>query len=101
MASKSKYECYRCIDNGWPGTMVYLAGKDDQGKTLYVEDDGTAHQHKQKQGQQQESQTSTTEGANNPMPLLRMIDAKLERVITLLVEKEKFRLAQANNNVPQ
>lgn len=97
MASKSKYECYRCRDNGWPGTMVYLAGKDEQGKTVYVEDDGTAHQHKQKQGQQQEIQTSTT---GDLVPLLRMIDAKLERVISLLLE-EKFRSGQTNYNVPQ
>jgi hypothetical protein len=26
--------------------MVYLAGKDESGKTVYVEEDGTPHLHK-------------------------------------------------------
>jgi hypothetical protein len=44
--SRKPYECYYCRDHGFPDTMVYLAGKDDQGKTIQLEEDGTEHVHK-------------------------------------------------------
>ena len=91
MASHKPYECFKCRDNGFPNTMVYLAGKDEQGKTVYIEEDGTAHQHKQKQqqGQAQQPQPqpqsrSYADTNTNPMPLLRILDAKMDRVIALL-----------------
>lgn len=55
MASRKPYECFRCRDNGFPNTMVYLAGKDEQGKTIYIEEDGTAHRHKTINSQQSSS----------------------------------------------
>ena len=49
--SRKPYECFKCRDNGYANTMVYLAGKDESGKTVYVEEDGTPHLHKtNKQG---------------------------------------------------
>ena len=44
--SRRPYECFKCRDSGFPNTMVYLAGKDDQGKTIQLEEDGTKHVHK-------------------------------------------------------
>ena len=47
MASKQTYECFVCKANGFPGTLVYLAGKDDQ---------------EQQQSQQQQQQTAYDAG---------------------------------------
>lgn len=49
MASKVTYECFVCKKNGFPDTRVFLDGKDENGKTIYKNEDMTAHQHKQKQ----------------------------------------------------
>ena len=64
--------------------MVYLAGKDESGKTVYVEEDGTPHLHKtNKQG-------SSTVVTTTPTPIiaeptsLKIINAKLDRIISLL-----------------
>lgn len=90
MASRKPYECFKCRDNGFPNTMVYLAGKDEQGKTVYIEDDGTGHQHKVKQQQQkqllqqqQQTQGSATVVTTEPTSV-KIINAKLDRIISLL-----------------
>ena len=71
MASKQTYECFVCKNNGFPGTLVYLAGKDAQGRAIRLEDDGTTpHVHKtkvpsqqqQKPQQQETQQQGTTVG---------------------------------------
>jgi hypothetical protein len=88
--SRKPYECFRCRDNGFPNTQVYLAGKDEQGKTVYVEDNGTAHQHKikqQQEQQQQESQGSTT--VVTEPTAMKIINAKLDRIISLLESQKK------------
>jgi hypothetical protein len=41
--SRKSYEFFRCRDNGYPLTIVYLAGKDGQDKALQLEDNGTRH----------------------------------------------------------
>ena len=41
--SRKSFECFSCSDNGCPHTIVYLAGKDDQGKTIRLEDNWTRH----------------------------------------------------------
>lgn len=41
--SPKLFECFSCRDNGCPHTIAYLAGKDDQGKTIQLEDNGTRH----------------------------------------------------------
>jgi hypothetical protein len=79
--SRKPYECFRCRDNGFPNTQVYLAGKDEQGKTVYIEEDGTAHQHKIKQEQQQSPGSTTL--VTEPT-VMKIINAKLDRIISLL-----------------
>ena len=63
MASKNTWECFVCKANGFPGTLVYLAGKDAQGRAIRLEDDGTTpHVHKSKvpsQNQQSQQQQQT------------------------------------------
>jgi hypothetical protein len=67
MASKQTYECYVCKRNGFTDVRVYLDGKDENGKTVYKNEDMSPHSHKQlspqpKQEQQQSKQpTELTE----------------------------------------
>jgi hypothetical protein len=91
MASRKPYECFKCRDNGFPETMVYLAGKDDQGKTVYIEEDGTGHVHKTQTQTKSSSNGSTTVVSESTQ--LKIINAKLDRVISLL-EEEKQRQQQ-------
>jgi hypothetical protein len=86
MASRKTYECFKCRDNGFPNTMVYLAGKDEQGKTVYIEEDGTGHQHKTKQQQGHQQGQGSTTVVTEPTAM-KIINAKLDRIISLL-EKE-------------
>lgn len=60
MARKQIYPCFKCRENGFPNTMVFLAGKNNEG-TIYIEEDGTAHQHKQKQQQRQDHRQENIE----------------------------------------
>ena len=82
MASRNTYECYVCKKNNFPGVRVYLDGKTDDGITVYKNEDMTPHQHKQqvKPQQQQVSTTVVTEPTS-----LNIINAKLDRIITLLL----------------
>lgn len=86
--SKKTYACFICEKNGFPDERVYLAGKDANGKTIYLEPDGvTAHQHKRKEtsnttsSQQQPTTLATT--ADTIISLLKEIDAKLDRLLAI------------------
>ena len=76
--------------------MVFLAGKDEQGKTIYIED-GIAHRHKTKgehlpqQQQPATTNSSSTVGTTgitegSTITAIKVINAKLDRIINLLVE---------------
>jgi hypothetical protein len=85
--SRKPYECFKCRDNGYANTMVYLAGKDESGKTVYVEEDGTPHLHKTKHNHSiSDYQGSVTEPITTAM---KIINAKLDRIIALLQESQK------------
>jgi hypothetical protein len=84
--SKKTYSCFICEKNEYPDERVYLAGKDENGKTIYISEDGvSAHQHKRK-----ESGTSNTQptfsNADAIISLLRDIDSKLNRL--LIIEEQ-------------
>ena len=78
--SRKPYECFKCRDSGYPNTMVYLAGKDDTGRTIQLEEDGTKHIHKQAKREEE----STTVVTAEPTPIMKIINAKLDRIIALL-----------------
>ena len=93
MASKQTYECFACKNNGFPAVMVYLSGKDPQGRAIRLEEDGiTMHTHKTKvpsqqhqqlqQAQQQGSTTVVTEPTAT-----KILNAKLDRIISLLEQR--------------
>lgn len=88
--SRRPYECFKCRDSGFPNTMVYLAGKDDQGRTIQLEEDGTHHTHKSK-GQDSSSSSSVVTSAAPPesTAMLKIISAKLDRIITMLSESQQ------------
>jgi hypothetical protein len=77
----------KCRDSGFPNTMVYLAGKDDHGRTIQLEEDGTKHIHKQVKGQQQQPQPQPQQQQQQTMDglmkLLVSIDSKLDRLLNL------------------
>lgn len=90
--SRKPYECFKCRDNGFSNTLVYLAGKDDQGKTIQLEENGSRHVHKEKQQrhqdpQQQFQQQSQSRGSTTSS--LEVINAKLDRIISLLESRQR------------
>jgi hypothetical protein len=95
--SKQPYPCFKFRDNGFPNIMVFLAGKDDSGKTIYVEEDGTGHVHKTKEQYQQTHQQQSTANATtikedtsgSTNVLLKIIIAELERLIKLFEKEEQ------------
>jgi hypothetical protein len=79
------YECYVCKRNNFIGVRVLLDGRTEDGKTIYKNPDMTPHVHKQHtQETRQIISGSTTVVSESTM--LKVISAKLDRVITLLEE---------------
>ena len=82
--SKKTFECFVCQKQGFPNERVYLAGKDENGKTIYISEDGvTRHQHKFKESGYnslpKQEQTDTT--ADTIISLLKNIDQKLDVLV--------------------
>jgi hypothetical protein len=81
MASRWKYECYACKRLGMAGVLVYLDGKDSEGNNKYLNTDMTFHTHQNKAATDlQQAEQEQTNG--EIMPLLRDINAKLDRLLT-------------------
>jgi hypothetical protein len=67
--------------------MVHLAGKDEQGRAIRLEGDAvTPHTHKSTAPPQNQQQTGTTTVVSESTQL-KIIQAKLDRVITLFKER--------------
>lgn len=84
MASKQTYPCFACRKAGHD-VQVFLDGKDEQGRTKYLNEDGTRHTHlgSGQQTQEQHQQQGSTTVVTEP-PSLKIINAKLDRIIELL-----------------
>ena len=66
---------------------MFLAGKNENNKTIYLEEDGSKHAHKTQQHQmQQQAQGSTTTVVTEPTAT-KILNAKLDRIISLLEER--------------
>lgn len=83
MASRKTYSCYVCQKAGHD-IQVFLDGKDEQGRTKYLNEDMTKHTHlgsssSISQEQQLASTTIVTE-----LTSIKIINAKLDRIISLL-----------------
>ena len=88
MASKSTYPCFACRKAGYE-IPVFLDGKDAEGRTNYLNEDGTKHIHKTKaeagfnQNHAQESSLDSKDyGA-----LLVSMNEKLDRLLNLAERK--------------
>jgi hypothetical protein len=95
-ASRRTYTCFVCQKAGHE-VQVYLDGKDEQGRTKYLNEYGTKHTHlgsnssqsqSQSQPQKNESTTvvseSTQSESTQPQLQLKLIAARLEYAISLL-----------------
>ena len=90
MASSRTYKCFVCKRQGVDGVPVYLDGKDTEGRTKYLSDDMTTHTH---QGTgaatTQQPRTSKEVSKEEIVPLLRIINAKLDRLLSETGSGEK------------
>ena len=89
MASKQTYPCFACRKAGYE-IPVYLDGKDEQGRTKYLNEDGTKHIHKAKADTRPnqnhlDQETSFDNRALNS--LLVSMDSKLDRLLNLAERK--------------
>jgi hypothetical protein len=93
MASKQTYECYVCKRNGFPDTRVYLDGKTDDGKTIYKNEDMSAHSHKRNvantsTANSQQSQQLTGQPQQQQQPTLseilmqiKLLQQKVDKIL--------------------
>ena len=92
MASSKTYECFQCKNNGFPGVQVYLAGKDEQGKAIRLEEDGvTPHTHKTKvpSQQQQQGQSQKDITIADLALEIKLLSTKIDRVIDYLDRQQE------------
>ncbi len=79
--SKKTFECFVCQKQGF-NERVYLAGKDSNGKTIYLEPDGvTAHRHKFKE--RTNTPTTLSTSADTIISKLDEINTKLDRLLAI------------------
>ena len=97
MASRKTYPCFVCQKAGHDEVLEFLDGKDEQGRTKYL--NGIRHTHlgsSQQQTQpqsttlpthqqlQQQGHGSTTVIPSSELMQLKIVNAKLDRIISLL-----------------
>jgi hypothetical protein len=101
MATKITYPCFACRKAGFE-VQVFLDGKDEQGKTKYLNEDGTRHYHQgssstanevvhgqqQAQPQQQQQQTQGPQ-MGDVMLMLKLLTQKVDQVIDLLKKEAR------------
>jgi hypothetical protein len=106
MASRRTYPCFACQKTG-NEVFVYLDGKDEQGRTKYLNEDGTRHIHvgssqQLLQQQQQQTQPQTQQGQagsttiviqatqfDRMTAILNALTIKIDRVLALLEERRE------------
>jgi hypothetical protein len=88
VASKQTYPCFACRKAGHE-VMVFLDGKDEQGRTKYMNEDGTKHTHlgsSQQQAQQQQQSLKSTNDVDLVLEI-KLLHQKVDRILTLLEER--------------
>lgn len=88
MASRKTYPCFACEKAGHDNVQVYLDGKDDQGRTKYLNEDGTRHTH-QDSSATTTQQTQPTEQEQQPslaqiVQILQGLESKIDRLTKLI-----------------
>lgn len=95
MASKQTYPCFACRKAGHE-VHVFLDGKDEEGRTKYLNEDGTRHTHLRSSLQQQQQPEQKKDSSSSQIDIdslqsalkanFDMINAKLDRLTSLLSE---------------
>ena len=101
MASRKSYPCFACQKAGYDDVMVLLDGKDEQGRTKYLNEDGTKHTHlgsssqqpqaqpqPQQQGQVYTTIVTQTTKEDRILNLLSDLNVKMNHAIKLLEENK-------------
>lgn len=89
-ANKKTFPCFACEKRGFKDVQVILGGKDEYGKTIYIEPDGiTPHHHK---GTSPSSTTQQQQRGTPPTLGLRDVvqPAATQEVTTLNLRAVKF-----------
>lgn len=87
MASKQTYPCFACRKAGHE-IPVYLDGKDSEGRTKYLNEDGSKHVHKTKATfAGNDAQKSSNSESKDYGALLAAINEKLDRLLNLAERK--------------
>jgi hypothetical protein len=100
MATKSTYPCFACRKAGFE-VQVFLDGKDDQGRTKYLNEDGTRHYHQgasstasevlAQHGHQAQPPRQQEQGPQmgDLMLILKLLTQKVDQVLDLLKEQQQ------------
>lgn len=91
------FECFACKNNGFPGEMVILAGKDDRGNPIRKNPDKLPHSHKTKlvgrqqhtYQQQQQQQIPMTQPLSGQQNFSKTKDEEIARMHTENQEDRK------------
>jgi hypothetical protein len=92
MASPRTYECFVCKRNGIDGVQLYLNGKDAEGRTKYLNEEMTIHFHQGSGAAPSPTQlpaNSKQVSKEEIVPLLRIINTKLDRLLSKTGSGEK------------
>lgn len=88
MASRRTYPCFQCGKGGHE-VQVFLDGKDEQGRTKYLNEDGTKHTHLESSSSQQQKEDTTTTISIADLALqVKLLHQKVDRVIHYLDKRE-------------
>ena len=89
--SKQTFECFVCKKQGFTNERVYLAGKDSNGRTIYLETDGvTAHRHKFKERTPETKPTTLATSSDIIIQKLDEINSKLDRLLAIEAAESKI-----------
>jgi hypothetical protein len=85
MASKQTYPCFQCRKAGHE-VMVFLDGKDEQGRTKYLNEDGARHthvgsSHSSQQQRQQRQQQQVQPTIADILVQIKLLSQKVDKLL--------------------
>jgi hypothetical protein len=89
MASRRTYTCFVCQKAG-QDVQVFLDGKDEQGRTKYLNEDGTRHTHLESSNSTSQPSVGVSGERERVDPVMKMLNdlnIKMNHVIRMLEEQ--------------
>jgi hypothetical protein len=89
MASKQLYPCFACRKAGHE-VQVFLDGKDEQGRTKYLNEDGTTHTHLGSSNSTSQPSVTVCREKERDDPVMKMLNdlnIKMNQVIRMLEDQ--------------